>query len=234
MDSKKVGSFIKEIRKNNNLTQKELADKYGVTYQAVSKWENGLNLPDITLLRQMSKDFNISMEDILDGETTTKKTSKKYLLIIPLIIIIFIIGYIIHQSHAQEPFDFKTISTTCEEFKVTGSLAYNQNKSSIYISEINYCGGDDNTIYKEIECTLYEKNNDTNTKISSCKSNTDNIKLEDYLKDVELNIDNYTKSCKKYTNDSLYLEVNATDKNNKTITYKIPLNLNNNCPKELN
>ena len=59
MDQEKFGKFIKEIRKNNNLTQKQLADKYGVTYQAVSKWENGKNMPDIMLIKQMSKDFNI-------------------------------------------------------------------------------------------------------------------------------------------------------------------------------
>ena len=41
MDNEKISEFIKKIRKDNNLTQKELAAKYGVTYQAVSKWENG-------------------------------------------------------------------------------------------------------------------------------------------------------------------------------------------------
>ena len=44
-------------------------------------------------------------------------------------------------------------------------------------------------------------------------------------------IDNYIKTCKYYNNNSLYLEINATDKNNKVITYKIPLELKNNCPK---
>ena len=67
MDQEKIGKFIKDLRIKNNLTQKEFADKYNVTYQAVSKWENGINLPDVTLIRQMSKDFNISIEDILDG-----------------------------------------------------------------------------------------------------------------------------------------------------------------------
>ena len=44
MDQEKIGKFIKEIRKKNKLTQKDLADKYNVTYQAVSKWENGVSL----------------------------------------------------------------------------------------------------------------------------------------------------------------------------------------------
>ena len=61
MDQEKIGKIIKEIRKNNNLTQADLANKYNVTYQAVSKWENGKNIPDISILKQMSKDFNIDI-----------------------------------------------------------------------------------------------------------------------------------------------------------------------------
>ena len=73
MNPEKVGEFIKKLRKKNNLTQQQLGDKYGVTYQAVSKWENGINLPEVSLIRQMSKDFNISVEDILDGEEKSTK-----------------------------------------------------------------------------------------------------------------------------------------------------------------
>ena len=65
MDQEKFGKLIKEIRKKNNLTQKQFADKYNVTYQAVSKWENGLNMPDTSLIRQISKDFNISLDELL-------------------------------------------------------------------------------------------------------------------------------------------------------------------------
>ena len=52
MDSEKIGKFIKELRKRNNLTQADLANKYGVTYQAVSKWETGKNIPDISLIKE--------------------------------------------------------------------------------------------------------------------------------------------------------------------------------------
>ena len=62
MDQEKFGKLIKEIRKKNNLTQKQFADKYNVTYQAVSKWENGKNLPDITLIKQIANDYNISVD----------------------------------------------------------------------------------------------------------------------------------------------------------------------------
>ncbi len=228
MNPEKVGQFIKKIRKDNNLTQQELADKYGVTYQAVSKWERGINLPEVSLIRQISKDFNISVEDILDGELSAKneKSNKNLLIIIPVFLILIVMLIAISKSHT---FHFKTLSSTCDEFKVSGSIAYDKNKSSIYISNINYCGGDDNTTYKEIECNLYETNDNVNTKISSCKSEK-NETLESYLKEIELNIDNYKQTCKNYNDDSLYLEINAKDQNDKTITYKIPLNLNNNCP----
>ena len=62
MNQEKIGEFIKKLRQDNNLTQKDLANKYNVTYQAVSKWERGLNIPDISLLKQMSEDFNVSIE----------------------------------------------------------------------------------------------------------------------------------------------------------------------------
>ena len=73
MDQEKIGNFIKEIRTKNNLTQKQFADKYNVTYQAVSKWENGKNMPDVALIKQISKDFNISLEEIYNGELYINK-----------------------------------------------------------------------------------------------------------------------------------------------------------------
>lgn len=237
MNPEKVGKFIKKLRKDNHLTQKKLADKYGVTYQAVSKWENGINLPEVTLIRQMSKDFNINIEDILDGEFLTKKKNRNKIILIVSIISIAVITLImgltivVKNVSDNKSFSFKTLSTTCNEFNVSGSIAYDNKRSSIYISHITYCGGNDTTIYKKIECSLYEKNNNTNTILSSCKSKGNEVTLEEYLKNVELNIDNYTKTCKYYNNDSFYLEINATDQNNKVITYRIPLELKNNCPK---
>ncbi len=62
MNQEKFGKLIKDIRKKNKLTQKQLADKYNVTYQAVSKWENGLNMSDAVLMLEISKDFGISLE----------------------------------------------------------------------------------------------------------------------------------------------------------------------------
>ena len=230
MNPEKVGKFIRELRKKNNLTQKDLADKYGVTYQAVSKWENGINLPEISLIRQMSKDFNISVEDILDGEenpNSYKKRPLKFILL--LLALIVIIGTNIYLMLNRDNFNFKTITTTCKEFKVTGTIAYDSKKSSINISKIDYCGGDDKTSYDSIKCDLYENHGNENTIITSCPKIGYNEKLEDYLKDIELRVDDYQQKCRTYSDNKLYLEIVAS-KDNKNIVYKVDLNLGDNCP----
>lgn len=229
MDQEKFGKFIKEIRKQNHLTQKQLADKYHVTYQAVSKWENGLNMPDTLLMKQMSKDFGMSIDELLEGEYKNIKKEKMYFIItfFSLIFILCCIFFIIifRPFQKDSDFQFKTLSTECNNFNISGNISYNENKSAIYITNIQYCGGDDTEEYKQIECILYESNHDTETKISSFQSNRGKIKLEDFLQDVTLSIDNYVKTCKEYKEDSLYLSINATDYHDKITTYKIPLKL---------
>ena len=77
MDQKRIGNLIKELRKKNNLTQEKFAEKYGVTYQAVSKWENGKNIPDISLLKQICDDYDININDLLEGKNSENNQSKK-------------------------------------------------------------------------------------------------------------------------------------------------------------
>lgn len=222
MDQEKFGNLIKEIRKKNKLTQNDLAQKYNVTYQAVSKWENGKNMPDMALIKQISKDFNISLEEMLD--VPKKKNNLLWLIIIiPIIVIICTIIILLNSS-----FKFKTISSTCSNFNISGSLAYNQNKTAIHITKIEYCGGNDETKYKEIKCTLYEKNKENIKEISECKIGND-LLLEQYLKNIDIEVPSYSKTCKEYTNNSLYLEINATNYDNKITTYKIPLELKESC-----
>lgn len=234
MNQEKFGQFIKEIRKKNNLTQKNLADKYGVTYQAVSKWENGKNMPDITLIKKMSDDFNIELSDMLEGEYKPNKVKKENNWILcaffVLLMLFLILIFLLIKTNSSKNFEFKTLTTGCDNFNISGSIAYNQNKSSIYISHVDYCGGEDLKEYKKIECTLYESHNNTDIKISSCDFGDDtSIKLDEYLKDVKINVDNYSSVCKNYQDSTLYLLINATDINDKVTSYKIPLRLEENC-----
>ena len=119
------------------------------------------------------------------------------------------------------------IKSTCELYDINGVVAYNKNKTSIYISNVNYCGKKDTTKYKKITCNLYEKLDDKTTKIKSC-STKNNVTLEQYLKDIKINVDNYKRMCTKFNTKSLYLEI-ETDDGNGINTHKIPLKLEDKC-----
>ncbi len=67
MNAEKIGKFISEKRKLKNLTQKELANKLHITDKAISKWERGLSLPDISVLIPLSEILNVSLYDLLKG-----------------------------------------------------------------------------------------------------------------------------------------------------------------------
>ena len=145
MNQERIGQFIKKIRQDNNLTQKEFADHLGVTFQAVSKWENGKNVPDIAILKQISDDFNVDISEILDGKKKNiKKTNYLYPIVLVIVLIILLgIGTIIYNKN--DDYEFKTISSKCEDFKITGSAAYNKDKATIYISNVEFCGKEDTT-----------------------------------------------------------------------------------------
>ena len=231
MNQQKVGEFIKKLRKENHLTQAEFAEKYGITYQAVSNWEHGKNLPDIALLKQIADDFNVSIDELLGNEKKPLKKDNKYLIIGVIIAVALIILFIIYLNKHND-FEFKTLSANCSNFKISGSISYNKDKTSIYINNINYCDTSNEKEYVKIECILYEKYNNIEKQISTSNYQSDTtIKLEEYLKNVEFTIDNYDRICKMYTSDNLYLRINATDINNKTETYQIPLLLNDTCKK---
>lgn len=229
MNQEKIGQTIKEIRKSNNLTQAEFAEKYNVSYQAVSKWENGKNMPDMSLLKQICEDYNIDINNLLNGKVKKMKNSKiKYLLLSLIFIVITVLIIVLYPKNNS--FEFKTLSTNCNEFNISGSIAYNNQKSSIYISNINYCGGNDDTEYTQIECILYETNNLTKTKIDSITyQENKKITLEKFLSTISFHIDNYIRTCHNYKENTLSLLINATDSNGKITTYKIPLSLKDNC-----
>ena len=228
MDQNKIGEFIKKLRKNNHLTQKEFAELFGVTYQAVSKWENGLNIPDIAVLKEISNKFHVDINELLEGEAKPKKKRiGKY--IFAFLCILFVVGFVlIYQFTHNHDFIFKNVRSNCDEFTVLGSMAYNEDKTSINISSIS-CLSDNKEKYSNITCVLYEQVGNTKTEISRDTYEGDPVNLNDYLNTVEFNIDNYESTCTNYTEDSLSIELRAVDSKGDTITYEIPLTLNENC-----
>lgn len=68
MDQIKIGSFLKLLRKEKNLTQEQLAEQLGVSNRTVSRWENGNNMPDISLLSEIAEFYDVSIPELIYGE----------------------------------------------------------------------------------------------------------------------------------------------------------------------
>lgn len=67
MDTQKIGEFLKQNRKNKNLTQAQLAEILGVSGRTISRWETGTNMPDLSILIQLADYYDVEVKDILDG-----------------------------------------------------------------------------------------------------------------------------------------------------------------------
>lgn len=68
MDCKKIGNLIYKLRKDKNMTQKQIADLMNISDKTISKWERGLGCPDISLLPELSQILGVSIDQILSGQ----------------------------------------------------------------------------------------------------------------------------------------------------------------------
>lgn len=68
MDMQKIGRFLKVLRKEKGLSQEQLAEKLGVSGRTVSRWETAINMPDLSILIQLSEFYQVSVKEILNGE----------------------------------------------------------------------------------------------------------------------------------------------------------------------
>ena len=77
MDQKKIGLFLKELRKEKQLTQEQLAERFGVTSRSVSRWETGSNMPDLSILVELADFYDVDIRDIIDGERNGEDMNKE-------------------------------------------------------------------------------------------------------------------------------------------------------------
>jgi transcriptional regulator with XRE-family HTH domain len=120
MDQNKSGKFIAKLRKEKNMTQEQLAEKMGVSINAVSKWERGLSFPDVSLYKKLCKELDINIEELINGEkdkseeakekaiiSTIKETnkiknnSKKLIIILSTIFVIIVCGLIYYNINLK-------------------------------------------------------------------------------------------------------------------------------------
>lgn len=77
MNQQKIGQFLKELRNEKKLTQVELAEMLGVTNRSISRWENGVTMPDFDLLIELAKNYDVEVMEILNGERKDNNMDKQ-------------------------------------------------------------------------------------------------------------------------------------------------------------
>ena len=77
IDQIKIGGFLRELRKEKELTQEQLAEKFGVSSRSVSRWENGNTMPDLSILVELADFYEVDIKEIIDGERKSETMNKE-------------------------------------------------------------------------------------------------------------------------------------------------------------
>lgn len=77
MNQQKIGTFLKKLRNEKELTQEQFAEKLGVSRRTVSRWETGTNMPDLDLLMEIADYYQVDLRELLDGERKSEKMNKE-------------------------------------------------------------------------------------------------------------------------------------------------------------
>lgn len=169
MNNEKIGKLIRELRRKNNLTQEQLADKVGVGFRAVSKWERGINAPELSNMYELCKIFNITKEELLSGElkekdnneNNSKKKLTSHIIITISIIGVFIIALtsiLIYQNNRT--YTYKVVNVQPEEdYCVEGIVYFKKGKISFNINEMYFKNTEfTNTIIENYEYEITSNN----------------------------------------------------------------------------
>ena len=77
IDQIKIGRFLKKLRKERELTQEQLAEKFGVSSRSVSRWENGYTMPELGILVELAEYYEVDIKEIIDGERKSESVEKE-------------------------------------------------------------------------------------------------------------------------------------------------------------
>lgn len=160
MDLIKIGRFIAQKRKEKKLTQDQLGELMGISGKSVSKWERGLNMPDIEKLEKLCDVLDVKVVDVLNGEINSNiiesssnlsffevlkayksKFRKNYLIsfLIVVIFIVFIFSILFTLGNYNKN-KIYSINSVDLDYSVNGYLIFNQEQNLIIINELSYQG----------------------------------------------------------------------------------------------
>lgn len=235
MNQEKIGKLIAKLRKEKGLTQQELGDKVGVGYRAVSKWETGSTLPDISIIKELSTILGISSDELLKGELNPKtksssddKTTKHrpiLLYILTPIIILTVIATII-ISNNNKTYMYKLKAADKENYYVDGKVVFTGNNMSLLINKITFL--DKNINKLEIKNYQYRITSDKLLIYAMGYSDYGVTMLESVatVKNLSKNLTiNYTgeNDRQDIINSNLILNIIFLDSNNNEISQNIEL-----------
>ena len=180
------------------MTQTQLADKLNINSNAISKWENGMTLPNEENILKLNKIFNVSIDDIYNNNFNDNKLNirervlefaNKYFSILLTFLIIFLVLFIllfIFYINNNGKFNYYSIEKTNQEYSINGSIVEMPDRLNISLSNIvsntskisssNY----ETAIYLD-KILLYRVGDITDTK-------DENISLNEYLQDISINL----------------------------------------------
>lgn len=250
MDSEKIGKFIANLRKENNLSQLELAEKINISNKAISKWETGKGIPDSASLIELSKFFNISINEILLGERKNKNNQKELeqvptiilkdnkkrirkitslsLIIFSILIIIFLGYYFINTYNSISVYK---ISGENEEYKISdGILIFSNDKAYIKLGKLS----SNRPLYQSFLYYIKDDYFDTNNQeriLYRFNENDFNELIVNKFYDEDEFIrteEHFPYEDIKYIKKNLYLELTFNDHSKIKIPLKLEKDFSNN------
>lgn len=132
-DFTKSGEFIAEMRKAKGMTQSELGELIGTGDKTISKWERGINVPDVIMLNNIAKVFNVSIHEILNGKRDEKLDPKivklyenrkiRYSLVgLLIVILISFIILLLYFGNNYDRFRIYRFKSNSDDYKLTGNI----------------------------------------------------------------------------------------------------------------
>jgi len=236
MDNVKIGKLIAELRKKKGLTQQDLGDMVGVGFKAVSKWECGTTLPDITIINEVSKILGITTDELLNGELNIeepaeetkekKKIPPKLVVTISIITVLLIFITTIFTYQSNKTYSYKIISTNPDEYYVDGIVYIKNDNAKVTINEVEFR----NKNFNKIIIQNYEYTITANDEILFGYGYIDTINMLDKPESIKefpklfnVNFDTPATSLNK-----------QIENNNIILKFKFLDNKNNEIEKEIN
>lgn len=157
MDNNKIGKLIAKLRRKKGLTQQELADMFGIGYRAVSNWERGNCLPDISIINELSNILGISSDELLNGEINSsnedinkiddnikenkmikkKDKYKKLFIVIISFVLIILVCILIKVYLSNKTYKYELVSTS-DEYIIDGYIELYKDNLSLVIDRLEF------------------------------------------------------------------------------------------------